>query len=113
MADRDGTRHPDQIGAGQVTKGPVRTTDSNPVDRTGRSDGTELGGLSGRPESVLASGWRTGMSSDRDPSVQRTGRPDVEGYTTRGYPVNERGANVPVTEITTESANPGGKITPA
>lgn len=112
----DGTFVPGSQGTSdRVSTGVQRTVQSNPVQRTGRSDGTvatELVDPDGfdPSDTDVGSGWGGGKGPNGDPSVQRTGRGEVSGLTTLGYPSNERGFTPPTTNVTSSG---GGKISPA
>lgn len=110
-----GTTHPDLTSSrkSRITSGPVHEgAQGNPVNRTGRPDGTEVDELTSGPRSRMSSGWGGGKGGE-DPSIRRTGRPLFEGKVPRGVGSNETLSVPDPVDITAPSANPGGAIGPA
>jgi hypothetical protein len=116
IGNDDGTFVPGSQGTSdKVSTGVDHMVQSNPVQRTGRPDGTvvsELADVDGfeADDDQVANGFGGRKAPNGDPSVQRTGRAEVSGLTTLGYPVNGDAFSPSTTNVTSSG---GGKISPA
>lgn len=117
IGNDDGTFVPGSQGTSdKVSTGIDHMVQSNPVQRTGRPDGTvaaELVDPDGfeADDDTVSNGYGGQKGPNGDPSVQRVGgRGEVSGLTTLGYPVNGDPFSPPTTNVTSSG---GGKISPA